>query len=155
MGYAKDQIIECMEEERNNLEQTLDEIESYGEGFECPNEHCDSRVCSKLCFARSCFDWCLTHSHPSVEYLDGKISVEVNFVIRNVEGQLISETRIEQRRVCGDEEARSFPDSCKIVTSPFITDYDEDTGAVLTVEGQLWQFEEERRLGKVMARESP
>lgn len=96
MGYAKDQMIECMEEERDNLVQALDQIEAYGEGFEwyvweiitvhlqpltnslcSSNKHCDNRVCSKLCFARRCFDWCLTHSHPSVEDLDGEASVEV------------------------------------------------------------------------------
>jgi hypothetical protein len=34
MGYAKDQMIECMEEERDNLEEALDKIEAYGERFE-------------------------------------------------------------------------------------------------------------------------
>lgn len=34
MGYAKDRMIEYMEEERDNLERVLDEIEAYGERFE-------------------------------------------------------------------------------------------------------------------------
>lgn len=31
MGYAKDQIIQELEEEREYLEQVLDDIEAYGE----------------------------------------------------------------------------------------------------------------------------
>jgi len=34
MGFHKDQLIEQMQEEREDLEATLDEIEAYGERFE-------------------------------------------------------------------------------------------------------------------------
>jgi len=117
------------------------------------SEHCDSTVCSKPCFARSCFDWCLTHSHPSVEDKDGTVAVTVQCTTKDAQGQVVHQTTVEQRQVCGAEDARVFPGDCKIVTSPFVGDLDGDD--VLTPEDQLWQFEQEQRALEMMARESP
>lgn len=161
MGRCKDQIIECMVEEHENLELALNDIEASGENFEwyvkgrytaiplrqlidsrSPNKHCDSTVCCKSCFARSCFDWCLTHSHPSVEDADGTTPVKVQYHSKDAEGQLVSRTEIEHRRVCGHEEAREFPGDCNIVTCPFLED-------------ELWEFEWEQQMQEMMARESP
>jgi hemerythrin superfamily protein len=35
MGFVKDQMIEQMEEERENLELALDDIKAYGERYQC------------------------------------------------------------------------------------------------------------------------
>ncbi|KAI0902740.1 hypothetical protein F4823DRAFT_406947 [Ustulina deusta] len=157
MGYFKHQMMESMleeqREEREDLELTLDDIEAVGEDFKCPNERCDESVCSKSCFARSCFDWCLTHSHPSVEDVDGTVSVTIGYSTRDDQGRLVCRTEVEQRRRCGHEEARVSGRDCKVVVSPFRGD-DVD-GVVVTPEGQLWQFEHERYMGEIMARESP
>lgn len=63
------------------------------------------------------------------------------------------ETVIEQRRVCADGEANVFPGDCRIVTSPFVGN-DVD-GVMTTAEDELWQFEHERQMKEIMARESP
>jgi hypothetical protein len=106
-----------------------------------------------LCFIRSCFDWCLTHSYPSVEDTDGTVSVEVQTITKDAEGQVVTSTGTEERRVCGHEDAKVFPGDCKIIASAFVGDFDDE--AVLTPESQLWQLEEERRMGAIMARDSP
>ncbi|KAG4273684.1 hypothetical protein FPRO04_09551 [Fusarium proliferatum] len=141
--FNKDLIIERMEEEREDLEAALDNIEAYGERYECPNEHCDKKICSKPCFARSCFDWCLTHSHPSLESKDGEVEVTVQYTTKDSAGQVVSRTEVKRRRVCGHQEARDFPGDCNIVSSPFVGDID-DEGRVHTAWNQLWQFEQER-----------
>ncbi|KAF4474926.1 hypothetical protein CGGC5_v016008 [Colletotrichum fructicola Nara gc5] len=43
MGYAKEQLIQAMEEEREDLTQTLDDIEAVGENYACPNNDCKSK----------------------------------------------------------------------------------------------------------------
>lgn len=160
--FNKDLIIERMEEEREDLEAALDDIEAYGERYEwyvwvarqflfaathsfyrSHSEHCDKEICSKPCFARSCFDWCLTHSHPSLENKDGEVEVTVQYTTKDSAGQVVSRTEVERRRVCGHQEARDFPGDCNIVSSPFVGDID-DEGRVHTAENQLWQFEQER-----------
>ncbi|KAI0532065.1 hypothetical protein GGR58DRAFT_491681 [Xylaria digitata] len=139
-----------MQEEREDLEVTLDEIEAYGEHFKCPQ--CDSKACDKPCFAKSCFDWCLTHSYPSVEDRDGTVSIKVHTITKDVDGQIVDRTEEEQRRICGSQEARDSPGNCGIITSPFVSDVVD--GVVLTPKNQLWQFEQERYMQEVMGRES-
>ncbi|KFH42924.1 hypothetical protein ACRE_062980 [Hapsidospora chrysogenum ATCC 11550] len=95
MGRLKDQMIEEMEEEREELERALDDIEAFGENFKCPNEYCDNKVCTKSCFARSCFDWCLQHNHPSIEDTDGTTTVEVHYHTKDAEGKLVTRTEAE------------------------------------------------------------
>ncbi len=88
-----------------------------------------------------------------MEVLDGVVSIEVKYITRDAGGQLVSQTEVEDRRVCGHEEAEAG--NCKIVTSPFVGDFDDDAGVLITPENQLWRFEEERRMMEVMARDSP
>lgn len=108
-----------------------------------PDESCTMKSCSKSCFARHCFDWCITHSYPSMETKDGERSVVVVNVTEGAEGQPISKTEVEQRRVCGHQDAVKHPGDCNIVTSPF-----------LGIE-ELWEFETEQYMSNVMARDSP
>ncbi|KAK6854777.1 hypothetical protein PG995_009122 [Apiospora arundinis] len=143
MGRAKDEMIEDMEEQREELKTTLDDIEAYGEKFECPDQRCESKVCGKACFARSCFDWCLEHSHPSVEERDGETSVTVHVQSRDAEGNLASREVVEKQRLCGSPEARKRPGACRIVMSPFGS------------EGDFWEFEQDQYFAEVMARDSP
>jgi hypothetical protein len=90
-----------------------------------------------------------------VEVLDGVVSIEVKYITRDADGQLVSQTEVEDRRVCGHEEAQTSSGNCKIVTSPFVGGFDDDSRVLITPENQLWQFEEERRMMEVMARDSP
>ncbi|KAI0413550.1 hypothetical protein F5X98DRAFT_351803 [Xylaria grammica] len=125
MGVCKDQMIHQMEEERADLEETLDDIEVYGERFMCPR--CDGKACNKHCFARSCFDWCLTHSYPSVEDRDGTASITVRTTTKDSNGQVVDRIEDEQRRVCGSREARNSPGRCRTITSsPSVSDIIED-----------------------------
>lgn len=122
--------------------------------FYCsPSEQCDNKVCTKLCFVRSCFDWCLTHSYPSVENTDGTVSVEVHTTTKDAKGQVVTLTDAEERRVCGHENAKIYPGDCKIITSAAVGYFDDE--AVLTPESRLWQLEDERRMGDIMACDSP
>ncbi|KAF7553692.1 hypothetical protein G7Z17_g3434 [Cylindrodendrum hubeiense] len=114
MGRSKDQMIEQMEEEREDLERALDDIEAFGENFECPDGHCDSKVCSKSCFARYCFDWCLTHNHPSVEDRDGSTTVPVqhcdcHIVTSPFAGDVSELWQFEQERQMLEMMARGSP----------------------------------------------
>ena len=77
-----------------------------------------------------------------MEDIDGTVSVTTKHTTRDAEGQLVHREVVEQRRVCGHQEAQDYPGDCNIVSSPFI-------------DGGLWRFEEERRMAEVMARESP
>ena len=129
-------------QERDNLERALQDIEALGENFEwygrgaagvlitpqvpgcqltssSPDDRCNSKVCSNSCFARSCFDWCLMHKHPSVEGRDGTITVEMHFYTKGEKGDLVPRIVGEQQRVCGHKNARRFPGNCRIVTSSF------------------------------------
>src|SRR5947209_6899745 len=117
------------------------------------SHNCDKKTCDKPCFARSCFDWYLTHSHPSVKDRDGTTSVTVRTTTKDANGQIVHSTEDEQRRICGSQEAKDSPGDCKIITSPFVLD-DVD-GVIVTPENQLWQFEQERRMGEIMGRGSP
>ena len=111
--------------------------------------NCNNRTCDKKCFARSCFDWCLTHNHPSVEERDGYASVTVCSITKDANGQTVQHMEHEERRICGSEEAQHNRNrgDCNVITSPFNTD-DED-GALVTAENQLWRFEHERYLRDV------
>ncbi|KAK1843028.1 hypothetical protein CCHR01_14333 [Colletotrichum chrysophilum] len=109
MGYAKEQLIQAMEEEREDLTQTLDDVEAVGENYACPNNDCESKVCSKSCFVRRCFDWCLTHERPSTEDTDGEIAVQFRYTTKDVSGHVVSRTKTENRRVCGHQAAREYP----------------------------------------------
>jgi hypothetical protein len=108
-----------------------------------PNEYCDSSFCSKACFARSCFDWCLIHSHPSVEDRDGTATVKTHTVTRDGEGNLVDLTGEEDRRLCGHDDARRCPGDCNIVCSSFMD------------ASEMWYFEQERHMREMMARDSP
>ncbi len=155
MGFAKQQMIEQMEVERNNLERALDDIEANGGRYQwyvekryntisklltgllySPGTHLNRKVCTKECFATSCFDWCLEHSHPSVEQTDGPASVEVFVTTRDARGQLVTRTETNERRVCGHQEARYSPGDCVIVTSSFHLGDDEE-GVVISPVSQL------------------
>ncbi|TFB02889.1 hypothetical protein CCMA1212_005011 [Trichoderma ghanense] len=60
MSWKKDRFTEEMEEERRNLDEALDDVEAFGEKFECPSEYCDSKVCSKSfvqCSLGYCTRW--------------------------------------------------------------------------------------------------
>ncbi|KAM7189331.1 hypothetical protein V8F33_010110 [Rhypophila sp. PSN 637] len=127
MGWTKDQMIEELEEEREELGQALDDIEAHGERFEC---------------------------HPSSEERHGLASVTVERRSKDPEGNPISETSVEKMRVCGYERAKEFPGDCHIITCPFVGDCDEN-GRFISREDQLWQFEDEQRMGEIMARDSP
>ena len=123
---------------REDLGRALQDIKTLGENFEwygeapnphdperqltssSPDGHCDSKVCSRSCFARCCFDWCLTHKHPSVKDRDGTISVEMHWYTEDRSGNRISRVMVDQQQVCGHQNARRFPGNCRIVTSPFI-----------------------------------
>lgn len=98
-----------------------------------PDELCN-QVCNKLCFASRCFDWCLTHCYPSAEGLGGTISYEVQYVTKDLKGQLVSRVEVEQRRVCGHQDAKAFSGDCHIVMCP------------IPPEAWLWQFEQERAM---------
>ncbi|KAI9147394.1 hypothetical protein HJFPF1_12414 [Paramyrothecium foliicola] len=135
MGFVKDQMIEQMEEECENLELALDDIEAYGERYQCPGTHSNRKVCTKECFANSCFDWCLDHSHPSVKETDGTASVQVTTTTKDARGQLVTRTEIEERRICGHEGARDSPGDCVIITSSFKGIDDDEEGGGLETEG--------------------
>jgi len=77
----------------------------------------------------------------------------VRTTTKDANGQIVDRTEDEQRRICGSQEVKDSPGDCKIITSPFVLD-DVD-GVFVTPENQLWQFEQERRLGEVMGRGSP
>ncbi|KAI1112002.1 hypothetical protein F5Y14DRAFT_283976 [Nemania sp. NC0429] len=129
MGQVKDQMMEAEEEERQNVEQALEDIEAYGDRYQCPNEHCRDQVCSKKCFAGGCFDWCLTHERPSVEEIHGTVSVEIRHITTDAEGNSVSYTEVEKRRVCGHENANANASrgDCNIIIAPFAgrSDFDE------------------------------
>ncbi|KAI1368200.1 hypothetical protein F5Y08DRAFT_335974 [Xylaria arbuscula] len=144
MGRVKDQMIEAEMEERQNVEQDLEDIEAYGDRY-YPNEHCREKVCSKACFARGCFDWCLTHERPSVEETHGTVSVKTHYTKKDAEGELVSYTKVEERRVCGHENANANAPlgDCNIVTAPFACESDFD------------EYEMDQQFQEMMAKGSP
>lgn len=111
--------------------------------FLSPDEHCDSDICTKACFAQSCFDWCLCHDHPSVEDIHGTVPVTRKSNTKDAAGNVVTRTDVKHQRVCGHPQARDSPGVCRIVTSPF-------AGM-----GDYWQFEQEREMQDMMARGSP
>ena len=78
-----------------------------------------------------------------MEDRDGTITVGTQTITKDGEGNLVSVTGEEVRRLCAYEDARRFAGDCNIVSSPFMAVND------------LWYFEQERQMREMMARDSP
>ncbi|KAL5350967.1 hypothetical protein ACLOAV_004540 [Pseudogymnoascus australis] len=143
MPDLKDQMIEEAQEQRERTEYVLDDIESCGERFKCPSEFCTESYCTKQCFARGHFDWCIEHSAPSSEDIQGTYRI-TEVTVTKIDGHITERRDVIDKRKCslGEEQEPEDP-GCDIVQSDFMGD------------DQLREFEMDRYVAEQMGKESP
>ncbi|KAI9640587.1 hypothetical protein NHQ30_010886 [Ciborinia camelliae] len=143
MRDVKDQMIEEAQEKREETENVLDDIKSSGENFECPYKNCEKAKCTKQCFVKGHFNWCLEHSAPSSKDVHGTYHVTE---IKNtkINWQITERRNVVEKPKCvlvGEHDNEN--PSCNIVESDF-------TGL-----GDRHEFEMDRWMAEQMGKSSP
>jgi hypothetical protein len=82
-----------------------------------PYENCTEPYCTKQCFARQHFGWCLEHSAPSAEDVHGTYHI-TEVIITRVNGQMVENRDIVEKPKCvlAEEQEGNDPD-CNVVQS--------------------------------------
>ena len=85
--------------------------------YHSPSEFCTESYCTKQCFARGHFDWCIEHSAPSSEDIHGTYRI-TEVTVTKIDGR-ITERRdaIEKRKCSLGEEQEGEDPGCNIVQS--------------------------------------
>jgi hypothetical protein len=82
-----------------------------------PYENCTEPYCTKQCFVRQHFSWCVEHSAPSAEEVHGTYHT-TEVIITRVNGQMVENRNIVEKPKCAlaVEQESNDPD-CNVVQS--------------------------------------